>query len=298
MACPRFKPFLRALLAAAGVLTFLAGDAMALDPSSPSSHCLGRFDFALPSRLAPTGREQHIYLVKAWVDGGDAGGDGGWNRRVADIERTAAGPARKLSLANLGPALWYPPSAQYPDDRRLLFMRSQGGTALFLEATASTGREPVAEQVVARIAASYQPGSASGFCLGGGALVIAPSRNERAHASFGGGGLEVELSTETVAAPDEGAATRGGTHGIPVLAQAQRNVAGLPGVEEKVSVPAEAGGQGGRLLYTWVYPGQAGDGLHPRIRLKAAAGEGSRTALDAAWALLTQSLRLRPAGVR
>ncbi len=285
---------------------------MALDPShspspspspshadSPTGHCLGRFDFVLPSRLAPTGREQRIYLVKAWAEPTAAGGDGGWSRRMAEIERAAVGPVTQFSLASLGSAVWYQPSAQYPDERRLFFMRPQTGHALFLEAQASSGREKVAEQVVSRIAAGYQAAVASGFCLGPGSLVIAPSRNERAQASFGGGGVELAITMETVAAPDDGAATRGGAEGIQVLSQGRRPIAGLDGAEERVSMAPDGDAKGGaKRVYTWVYPGQPGDGLRPRIRLKATAGEGSRAALDSAWSALTQSLHQRPLGLR
>lgn len=281
---------------------------MALDPShthsrsaadAPTGHCLGRFDFALPSRLAPTGREQRIYLVKVWSEPSTAGSDGLWNQRKAEIERSAVGPVTSFPLASLGSAVWYQPSAQYPDERRLFFMRPQTGHALFLEALASSGREKVAEQVVSRIAASYQPAVASGFCLGPGSLVIAPSRNERAQASFDGGGVALSITMETVAAADDGAATRGGAEGIQVLSQGRRPIAGLDGAEERVSMAPDGDAKGGEtLVYTWVYPGQPGDGLRPRIRLKASAGEGSRAALESAWSALAQSLRQRPAGLR
>jgi hypothetical protein len=45
----------------------------------------------------------------------------------------------------------------------------------------------------------------------------------------------------------------------------QRKLAGLGGIEEKVEINE---GKGKPLLvYSWIYPGEAGSGLRPRIHL-------------------------------
>jgi hypothetical protein len=224
-----------------------------------------------------------------------------WLRHLTPIKQPSPsqalpGSVRDFSLSGVGPAVWYRPSPLYPDDRKLLAMKPGQESALFLEASASAGRESVAEQVIAKVAAGFVPGSAEGFCLEHGAFVMRPSKNERARASFVGGGVDVSVQTETVAAPDEGQAVPGGFSGIQVLAKDARSLDGLAGIEQRVRVTEKDTKP--MLTYSWIYPGQSADGLRPRIQLQATASDDHRRALDAAWKTLLDSWRQRSAGVR
>lgn len=247
--------------------------------------CAGRFDFMVPAALKPTGREQSLYLVKVWSE-----------PQPASFPAPKAAGARKFELAGVGEAVWFQPSATYPKELRLVAMKPAAEHALFFEADATAGREANGEKVVSRLAAAFVPASPHGFCVEHGAFVIAASKNERARASFSGGGVELSVQTETVGAPDDGQSTAGGAPGIRTLAKDRRMVAGLNGIEEKVEIADPA--KGPRLAYTWIYPGEAGSGLRPRVLLKAGARQDQRAALDAAWAALTGSLQQRTPGVR
>jgi hypothetical protein len=251
----------------------------------PAKHCTGRFDFALPGQLQPGGREQSIYLIKVWT-----------RVRAAAFDVPPGSLVREFDLSGVGPAVWLRPSAMYPKDRKLLAMKSEQGQALFLEADATEGREQTAERVVARVAAGFAPASAQGFCVEHGAFVLAPSKNERALATFAGGGVEIVVQTETVDAPDDGQSTAGEHRGIRVLAKEPQTVAGLRGIGEKVQITE--GEAKPLLVYSWIYPGEAASGLRPRIHMKASAPQDQRALLDSAWASLLGSLQQRAPGVR
>jgi hypothetical protein len=260
---------------------YSVSDSQVQGPSA--KHCAGRFDFVLPAALQPAGREQSLYLVKVWSEGKPA------------FPALRGAELRKFDLAGVGQAVWLQPSAAYPKDLKLLAMKPGQGHAVFLEAAATAGREQNAENVVARVAKGFVAGSTQGFCVEHGAFVLAPSKNERALASFKGAGVELSVQTETVGTPDDGQSTAGETPGVRTISKERRMVAGLNGIEEKVEVSEKPQA---RLVYTWIFAGEAGSGLRPRIHLKAGARQDQRAALDAAWTSLTGSLQPRAPGVR
>jgi hypothetical protein len=248
-----------------------------------AKHCVGRFDFALPAALKPAGREQSIYLMKVW------------SQAQSGLPRLAGTELRRFELAGVGQAVWLQPSAMYPKDLKLVATKPGEGHMLVIEAAASLGREQNAETTVARVAKGFVANSAQGFCIEHGAFVLAPSKNERALASFKGGGVSLSVQTETVGTPDDGQSTAGDTPGVRTVSKERRMVAGLNGIEEKVEVSEKPKAL---LVYTWIFAGEPGSGLRPRIHLKASARQDERAALDAAWASLTGSLQPRPPGLR
>jgi hypothetical protein len=251
------------------------------EPSA--KHCTGRFNFMLPAALKPAGREQNIFLMRVW------------SQAQPGFPVLEGAELRKFDLAGVGPAVWLRPSATYPQDLKIVAMKPGQGYALFLETAASAGREQNAENVVARVAKGFVPGSPQGFCIEHGAFVLPPSKNERAFATFKGSGVDVTVQTETVGAPDDGQSTAGAATGVRTISKERRMVAGLNGIEERVEVSEKPKAL---FVYTWIYPGEAGSGLRPRIHLKASAGQDHQAALDAAWTSLTGSFELRPPGVR
>jgi hypothetical protein len=270
--------------------------------SKATAYCVGRFNFALPEEVVPGGREQHIYLTKVWTET-TTGTDPlqAWAKHLTSI-RQPAKPAqgkaivKEFNLSSVGPAVWYRPSSINSDDRMLLAMKSGQSQALFLETDASAGHEQFAEQLIAAVAAGFVPNSLNGFCVQQGAILLEPSENERAFASFAGGGVEVSVQMETVASPDTSQNGGSDVQGIQTLNRHTRNVADLKGTEERVRITEKNAKP--ELVYSWNYPGQAADGLHPHIHLQASAPEERRAALDAAWNSLLDSLRRRPTGVR
>jgi hypothetical protein len=268
-----------------------------------AAHCIGRFNFTLPADLRPAGREQRIYLTKVWTEATSAGVDPlqTWARSLAPIKQpplsdTAPKLLREFNLAGVGPAAWYRPLPIYQDDLMLRATQPKQGFLLFLETDASAGREAIAEQGLTRLAAGFVPGSVEGFCVQHGAFVMRPSKNERANAGFSVGGLHVAIQTETVAAADDGQGDAGDVDGITTLTKQARNVGDFKGMEERVRITDKNAKPA--LAYSWISPGQAADGLRPRIHLKASAPEDRQPALDATWKMLLESLRLRPVGVR
>jgi hypothetical protein len=269
----------------------------------PAAHCVGRFNFALPADLTPTGREQRIYLSKVWSEATPAGADPqqAWARHLMQIKQpppsdTAPKLLREFNLAGVGPAVWYRPLPMNQDDLMLLTTKPGQGFSLFLETDASAGLESIAEQGLTRLAAGFVPGSSEGFCVQHGAFVMRPSKNEQANAGFSGGGVKVAIRMETVAVPDDIHAGEGDVAGITTLIRQARNVGDFKGMEERVRITAKNAKPA--LAYSWISPGQVADGQRPRIHLKASAAEDRQPALDAAWKVLLESLRLRPVGVR
>jgi hypothetical protein len=269
----------------------------------PAAHCVGRFNFALPADLTPTGREQRIYLSKVWSEATPAGADPlqAWARHLTAIKQpppsdTAPKLLREFNLAGVGPAVWYRPLPMNQDDLMLLTTKPGQGFSLFLETDASAGLESIAEQGLTRLAAGFVPRSTEGFCVEHGAFVMPPSKNERAFASFAGGGVDVSVQTETVSAPDNSQDGGGDVQGIQTLTRHARSIADFKGVEERVRISEKSAKP--ELVYSWNYPGLAADGLHPHIHLQASAPEDRRAALDAAWNSLLDSLRRRPTGTR
>ncbi len=273
--------------------------------SKEPQHCVGRFNFSLPGGVLPQGREQHIYTVKAWSEAVAPGSNPtqAWAKRLAPIREPAPSESaptllRELNLAGVGPAAWYRPLAMYQDDLKILAMNPRPGLALFLETDVSAGLqyESFAEQGIARLAASFVPGSADGFCVKHGAFVIAPSKNERASAGFSGGGVEVDVHTETVGPPSNPDGFNLDTKEIKTLKRSSRNVSGLNGVEDRVRIAEQD--KAPSLVYSWRYPGQSADGLHPHTHLQASADADHAVMLEAVWEQLLISWQQRPTGVR
>jgi hypothetical protein len=301
----------RKSLLAGLVFQISTGASMAATPLSTTApgvaHCTGRFDYALPPALVSSGSRQSIYLLdvaaEPWLPGFGAGE--AWKKRLATTltpkagSTAAAAQARQFDLQGVGPAAWLQLHAGRPDLITLLAMRPVPITnqSLFLRAEASTGREQLAQNLVADVASKYAPGSAQGFCTGAGAFVIEPSMNERAVESFAAPGVELSVQTETVARPDDGQSSAGDPPpGGKELLKHKRGVAGFDGIEERVQLPDDVVGT--RLVYTWIFAGRAADGAAPRIRLSASGIASQAVSLDAAWNALLASLRPRPVGVR
>jgi|GEM_PF-5736080 len=279
-------------------------------PSTPErlqSHCTGRFDYALPAALQSGGSKQSLYRLdlasEPWRPGGDAGD--AWKKRLGavltakGVSSTASNRSREFDLPGVGPAAWLALFADRPDLVTLLAMKpvAPSKESVFLRAEATKGREGVAEKVVAEVAGAYVAGSPLGFCLGAGAFVIRPSKNERALESFNAPGVDVSVETETVAAPDDGQSTDGDLPpGGRRLLKQRRSVGGFEGNEERVQVPD--GAAGGLLVYTWIFAGRAADGAAPRIRLSASGPITHALAVDAAWNALLASWRQRSIAVR
>lgn len=267
-------------------------------------YCTGRFDYALPAALRFTGGQQSVVQIAVDAELLPAGTPAGaaWKRRLASIlakpERAAAA-VREFDLAGVGPAAWMTLEPARPDLVTLLAMKplSASGAVLFLQFEASAGREAVAERVFGKLAATWTPGTAEGFCTGPGAFVMAPSINERALASFGGPSLELTVQTETVSEPDDGQSSGDALpSGGQMLLKQRRNVAGFDGIEERIQFPDGEAGQ--QRLYSWVFPGRAAAGVAPRIRFTANAAQARAADLDIVWTALMTSWRQRPIGVR
>jgi hypothetical protein len=306
-ATPPWRRRLCAALLAGFAIQSLAGHSMAATPASTPApalkHCTGRFDYALPAAFRFTGGQQSLYLVHVDAEPVPPGAtaDAALKRRLAAAMGRNAGiaPMREFDLAGVGPAAWMTLAPARPDLVTLLAMKPlpASGSALFLQVEGSAGREAVAERVSGKVAATWTAGSPQGFCTGPGAFVVAPSINERALASFEGAGIELSIQTETVSEPEN---DRDGTDlsapGVHVLSNRRRSVAGFDGVEDRLQLADEHGGQ--QRIYAWVFAGRAADGAAPRIRLTASADIGRTPALDAAWETLLGTLRPRPVGVR
>ena len=273
-------------------------------PDKPSAHCTGRFDFTLPPALKPTGRSELIYLLQVrtepWAPGEDA--PQAWSRRLARA-RASAIPTpvllREFEIDGVGPAAWLQPAARSPQDVTLVAMRALANHAysLFLEVEASKGREAVGERVVTEVAKSYVPNSVQGFCVGPGAFVIRPSKNERALGTFASASVEVTVQTETVERPDDGQNTTGELPpGSRLLLKEPRRLAGFDGIEQRVEIVEQDGTP--HLTYLWIFPGRPVDGSAPRIRLRASAAAARHADLDLAWGSLLAGWRTRPLGVR
>ena len=286
----------------------LAGHSMAATPpflpAPVQRHCTGRFDYALPAALRFTGAQQSLVLITVDSELLPPGAPAGaaWKRRLASVlakpERAAA-PVREFDLAGVGPAAWMTLQPTRPDLVTLLAMKRlpASNAALFLQFGASAGREAVAERVFGKLAATWTPDTAPGFCTGPGAFVMPPSMNERALASFGDPSLELTIRTETVSEPDDGQSSGDALPpGGQMLSKQQRNVAGFDGIEERMEFPDGRSGQ--RRLYSWVFPGRPADGAAPRIRFTATAGQARAADLDIVWNALMTSWRQRPLGVR
>lgn len=269
------------------------------------SHCTGRFDYRLPAALRSTGSQQSLYRVNVdavdWPHG--LGAADVWRQKLAETlahpASAAAAPQRKLELRSVGPAAWMQLTPGRPDLATLLAMKPVPGSraSLFLRVEGAVGRESVAQDVASEVAASYTPGSPNGFCTGPGAFVIAPSKNERALESFAAPGIELSIQTETVSAPDDGSSTDDDPlPGVQRLSKHPRRVGGFDGIEERTRVTQS--GAPARIVHVWIFPGLAANGGAPRIRLAATGIDSHAAALDAAWAMLLDSWRQRPTGVR
>jgi hypothetical protein len=81
---------------------------------------------------------------------------------------------------------------------------------------------------------------------------------------------------------------------LRVLSQSPRRLGGLEGTET-LTEAAETG-KAPTLTYTWSHPGVPADSLRPRIVVRASAPSNRREALDALWAMVAGSLRMRAAG--
>jgi hypothetical protein len=269
------------------------------------AQCVGRFNFSLPAGVLPQGREQRIYTVKAWSEAIAPGTDPtqAWAKRLAPFREPAPSESaptflREFNLAGVGHAAWYRPLAMYQDDLKILAMNSRPGLVLFLETDASAGRdyESIAEQGIARLAESFIAGSADGFCIEHGAFVIRPSKNELTSAGFSGGGVEVDVHTETVGPPSNSDGFNLDTKEVKTLKRSSRNVSGLSGVEDRVRITEQD--KAPSLVYSWRYPGKSADGLHPYIYLQASAEVDHADMLEAVWEQLLVSWQQRPTGVR
>jgi len=307
------SPALARMLAplVAAMVTFLpTGSSMAATPSSTTTpsvaHCTGRFDYALPPTLRPSGGRQSLYRVSVWHEPQGAAmlPADAWKKHLFAALSTppASGsvtPAREFELRGVGSAAWLQLPANGPEYVTLLATKSmpEAAESLFFQVDAGTGREALAEDLVGKIAASWIGGTRAGFCTGAGAFVIAPSKNERALDAFAAPGVELTVQTETVAAPDDGQSSDGDPPpGAKVLAKNRRNVGGFDGIEERIELADEAAGH--RRVYVWVFPGRPADGAAPRIRLSASAFGTHAAQLDAAWNELLATWRPRPVGVR
>lgn len=296
-------PFAASILTLAFAVHSMAATTFS-NPDQPSMHCIGRFDFTLPGAFRPTGRQQRIYLVGVGAEHWEPGESApqAWARKLGPGRSNASNAPsvlREFELAGVGPAAWLRPSKRSSDALKLLAMRAQPtpGYTLMLEADASVGREAVSERVVTEVAKSYSPGSAQGFCVGTGAFVIRPSKNERALGTFAGSDIEISVETETVATPDDGQNT---TSELPpgsrLLAKEPRRLDGFEGMEVRVQVVEKDAAS--RLVYLWIFPGRPADGAAPRIRLSASSGLARQSELDRAWVELLTSWHARPLGVR
>ncbi len=303
---PRRRGRRVAALLAGLAIQSLAGHSMAAaTPASPPAlkHCTGRFDYALPAALRFTGGQQSLYLVHVDAEPVPPGttADAILKRRLATALGAGAGvvPVREFDLAGVGPAAWMTLAPTRPDLVTLLAMKPlpDAGSALFLQVEGSAGREAVVERVFGKVAATWRADSPQGFCTGPGAFVVAPSINERALASFKGAGIELSVQTETVSesGPDQDGADLAAP-GVHVLSSRHRSAAGFDGVEDRLQVADDHGGQ--RRIYAWVFAGRAADGAAPRIRLTATTDLDHVAALDATWETLLGTLRPRPAGAR
>ena len=278
-------------------------------------HCTGRFDFTLPADLHSGGREESLYLVRVWSEGVQSSTDPRevWTQRTAAL-RQAHGETqppqlqRELTLPGIGPGALYRAAPTVvpgaPEESEFLVMKPYPGHVVFLEATVSPGREPVAAEVISKIAGAYSPASANGFCVAHGSFLLPPSKNERSRAAFEGmGGLAVSVATETVAAPipapnptDATAAVAADGGRLDILGRRERAAAGLLGQELRMAVFDQAAVQNGRdpeLIYAWIFPGASADGSRPRVHLAASAPAAQRTQLDTAWEMLLSSLKQR-----
>ena len=310
------------IIAASWLALMISEPVMSNTTTSVSSgrepHCAGRFDFALPADLRTGGREESLYLVRVWSEAVSPSADPTevWTHHTAPL-RQAQGSMqpprlqRDLTLPGVGPAALYRAVATVmpgaPEESKFLAMKPFLGHVVFLEASVSPGREPVAAEVISEIAGAYSPASANGFCVAHGAFLLPPSKNERARSAFEGmGGVSVSLATETVAAPmpastsedtaDTAAALAADGGRLDVLLRRERAAAGLLGHELRLAVSDKEAVQNGgdpELIYTWIFPGESADGLRPRVRLAASAPAARRTELDSAWEMLLSSLKQR-----
>jgi hypothetical protein len=272
---------------------------MATDPATFIRHSLGRFDFALPESLISVGQTTYPYTLKAWskcsphkMAESQMWAEGqAWVASGSDVG-VRPGIVSEQRLAGVGPSLWYRP---YPDEHpkrmALLVMRAVDDCYLFLRANGAEERKTVVETVVSRIAATYAAHSGQGFALEHGALVIRPSNNERAYATYSGGGFEISVSTETVDEPIDKDRAPGPPSEVRLLEMRPRIVAGLAGLERHYSLSAAGDA---RLAYAWTFPGKPVDALAPRIVLKAMFTADGEAVMRGAWLGFLDSLALRP----
>lgn len=261
-------------------------------------HCVGRYGFSLPAGFVESERSGVIYRV--------------------EVGPQAAAPEQALRAALKGrpileegvlgariPSVWIEVRALRATRRQLLVAAPAGDHTLMLTATASAGRERVAEQLVRNILAAYRPGVARGFCIGPGSIVSEGSRNERAGLTLTSSvapGLELRLSTETVVMPQPDhpfvqyaemapeLARRG--QQLKVLEHRPSRVAGVDGIDGRISLTDEDGRTTRR--YLWFHAGAPARSEDPALSIHAEAPEALHDALDAAWTMVLQTFKRLP----
>jgi hypothetical protein len=276
-------------------------------PAAPKSYCVGRFNYQLPADLDSNGGEQSIHdihlSVAAWQSA--AGAPEAWRRALAEAIPHPSDPSitilppRELAWPGVGPVAWIQRDPNPLKIAALLAMKPlpAAKSSLFFHAEASVGREPIAQKIVTRIAASYKLGSPQGFCLGPGAFVIAPSDNESASTYITGpDDIQLIIETETTYDHEDYDSTDTSDEaGIHVTSK-RRRVGSFDGMEERTRI-AESG-EPPQLVYNWLFVGELESSVRPRIRLTASAPESHAAALDAAWNMLLGSWHPRATGVR
>ncbi len=266
--------------------------------------CLGRFDFSLPDEFEPAGRSHSIYHVEAkTIPLNDATAQDRWTDRLREIE--AAQPLHTLEVGVGYPAVFYQANPSMPHLITLEAQRPFDDHVLTLKYEGLKEKEADIKRLIEIAAEGYQPGIASGFCVGVGSITSKPSRNEHAMARFAhvDGKIELAMATQTpgvyltphpldnVEDDIKYLATEGIR--LDVLKNEERVVAGLDGFEGRVLMNSP--NEEPTLRFTWFYAGVTADSFNPEILIEIKGPDANRGAMEAYWEDLLTSFRLREA---
>jgi hypothetical protein len=266
--------------------------------SAQSTQCAGRFSFR-SAGLVEQSRWQSIFRTEVTThSAGSGSAEDPWEARLQQLKEQEP---RGVELGPGTQAAWYGAEPVDPNVRTLEAMRPVPGGTLVVKSESDTGREQFGEALTRNIVDSYLPGSRVGFCVGLGAIILGPSRNEEVRlvlASRELPELEVHFETRTVRAPDRTTYSDldeerqlAAAEGVALieLRNRKRKAAGLVGRELWLRTA-------GLVRFTWHFPGAAGSAIEPAVTLVATAPEHLQADLQAVWEAILTSLTKIPPG--